>query len=117
MTRPNLSWVRAYFASQTFFFSFFQLLSRFCRAGLLTSADCFRRFPLSLLALVFFSLTSRLTLTACQTVTVAHFADDLLFPFYLGGCIGLLFFILGIAVSTHRNKLLYSLSIENANTT
>jgi ABC-type multidrug transport system fused ATPase/permease subunit len=29
---------------------------------------------------------------------VAHFADDLLFPFYLGGCIGLLYLILGVAV-------------------
>lgn len=29
---------------------------------------------------------------------VAHFADDLLFPFYLGGCIALLFLILGAAV-------------------
>eukprot|EP01052_Picozoa_sp_SAG31_P000604 SAG31_NODE_17_length_35773_cov_25.999271_29_plen_588_part_00 len=29
---------------------------------------------------------------------VAHFADDLLFPFYLGGCIALLFLILGVAV-------------------
>lgn len=35
---------------------------------------------------------------AAKFELVAHFADDLLFPIYLGTCIGLLFFLLGVAV-------------------